>query len=630
MSNTPPPPATPASAPAGNAATQPPGADALIIELAKVLTTLGRADLAGRAQAAAARLRRPSTVVCVVGEFKQGKSSLINSLLGFPVCPVDDDLATSAITMVRYGEQPAAVVRRREGDEKIAEPVPIARVHEFVSESGNPGNVKGVERVEITVPSALLKQGLVVVDTPGMGGLGAGHAAATLAFLPFADGLIFASDASAELSAPEVEFLRRASELCPTVLFVQTKIDLFPNWEKIMSLNKGHMERAGFTIAMVAVSSALRDEALRRKDRALNDLSRVPEVVKHLNDDVVLPAKAIATERSVGDALSIISQLTSGLQAEKAAAADPESAAAAVAAFDVAKTRLEYLRGPAAKWSVLVGDRVSDLSTNVTFQFRGATRQISRMMDERIEVLSKGDEWDELARYLQTVVADEVTKVFVQLEQGRSSVRDEVIELMHDEDLTIGTESRGVSPFDLSDLWSDKELDPTLSKGKKVLGVSLTTIRGAQGGVMMFGMLGSFLPTAAGVLLMSNPVLLGVGALFGSMGLAEDRKKKVAARRQAARSQVRQFMDDVQFEVGNKISALVRDIQRDLRDEFGERLAELVRTCTESATRVQQDSQKSAAERKERVTELDTSLKSFTRLQSALAAVKTAPAGGPT
>ena len=606
---------------------QPAGADDLIIELAKVLTTLGRTDLAGRAQAAAARLRRPSTVVCVVGEFKQGKSSLINSLLGYQVCPVDDDLATSAITLVRYGEQPAAVVRRREGDDKIAEPVAIARVHEFVSESGNPGNVKGVERVEITVPSALLKQGLVVVDTPGMGGLGAGHAAATLGFLPFADGLIFASDASAELSAPEVDFLRRATELCPTVLFVQTKIDLFPNWERVMGLNRGHMERAGFAIPMVAVSSSLRDEALRRKDRPLNELSRVPEVVKHLNDDVVQPAKATATDRSIADALSIISQLTAGLQAERAAAANPDGARAATEALDAAKARLEYLRGPAAKWSVLVGDRVADMSTAVNFQFRGATRQISRMMDERIEVLTKGDEWDELARYLQTVIADEVTKVFVQLEEGRNAVRGEVIALMRDEDLSIGEHTNGVSPFDLGDLWSGKDLDPAQSGRKKAVGVGLTTIRGAQGGVMMFGMLGSFLPTAAGVLLMSNPVLLGVGALFGSMGLAEDRKRKVAARRQAARSQVRQFLDDVQFEVNNKISALVRDIQRDLRDEFGDRLAELVRTCTESATRVQEDSKKSAAERQARVAELDTSLKSFTRLQSGLTALQGTTAG---
>ena len=55
-----------------------------------------------------ARLRRPATVVCVVGEFKQGKSSLVNALLGQAVCPVDDDLATSAITLVRYAAEASA------------------------------------------------------------------------------------------------------------------------------------------------------------------------------------------------------------------------------------------------------------------------------------------------------------------------------------------------------------------------------------------------------------------------------------------------------------------------------------------------------------------------------------------
>ena len=84
-----------------------------ILETAQALQQLERPDLAERVSAAAARLRRPSTVVCVVGEFKQGKSSLVNALLGQNVCPVDDDLATSAITLVRWAEEAGAVVRRK-------------------------------------------------------------------------------------------------------------------------------------------------------------------------------------------------------------------------------------------------------------------------------------------------------------------------------------------------------------------------------------------------------------------------------------------------------------------------------------------------------------------------------------
>ena len=97
--------ASPATQPAG--ANAPAGVEGVVIELVKVLQKLERPDLAQRATAAAARLERPNTVVCVVGEFKQGKSSLVNGLLGRTICPVDDDLATSAITLVRYGDEPA-------------------------------------------------------------------------------------------------------------------------------------------------------------------------------------------------------------------------------------------------------------------------------------------------------------------------------------------------------------------------------------------------------------------------------------------------------------------------------------------------------------------------------------------
>ena len=609
----------PASQPAAAAAA--PGPDALILELGKVLQQLGRNDLAGRAAVAAARLRRPSTIVCVVGEFKQGKSSLVNALLGQQVCPVDDDLATSAITLVRYAEQPGAIVRRREDGKALDDPIPVTDLQQWVSESGNPRNLKGVERVEVTVPSPFLKQGLVIVDTPGMGGLGAGHAAATLSFLPFADGLIFVSDASAELSAPELEFLRRAIELCPTVLFAQTKIDLFPNWQKIVDLNRGHLDRHGVNIPIVPVSSSLRTAALSRKDRALNEQSHVPELVQHLGDDVVGPAKANATTRSIDDARSIIAQITAGLQAERSVIDDPANAAAGVASLEEAKSRIEYLRGPGAKWSVLVGDRITDLSNKVSFHLRGSMREIQRLMDERVEVLSKGDEWDELARYLQTVVADEVTNAFVSLEQGRNAVRGEVIELMRDEDLGLSDRRSVVNEVSISDLWQGKALDQVVAGGKKAFNVGLTTVRGAQSGIMMFGMMGSFLPTAAGVLIASNPVLLGVGALFGSIGLAEDRKRKVAARRQAARSQVRQFLDDVQFEVNNQISTVVRDVQRDLRDEFGDRLAELLRTFTEAATRAQQEMQKSQTERQARSKQLETALAGLTKLDAAMAKV---------
>ena len=180
-------------------------------------------------------------------------------------------------------------------------PVPVDELDQWVSESGNPGNHKQVERVDIVVPSTLLLDGLVLVDTPGMGGLGAGHAAATLAFLRFADALVLVSDATSELTAPELDFLGEALEWCPSAMLVQTKIDLAANWQRVVELNQGHIARLGLHLPMVAVSSTLRQAAFDRRSRSLNDRSGFPGLINALTAEVAAPSKARALARSAAD-----------------------------------------------------------------------------------------------------------------------------------------------------------------------------------------------------------------------------------------------------------------------------------------------------------------------------------------
>ncbi len=579
--------------------------ESAIAELLTLLAANQRADLIDRVNAASARLKRPSTILCVVGEFKQGKSSLVNALLGSAACPVDDDLATSAITLVRYGDEPGAVVRRTVDGQAVAERVAIEDLSSWCSERGNPENHKGVQRVELAMPSAMLKQGLMIVDTPGMGGLGAGHAAATMAFLPFADGLVLVSDASAELSAPELDFMRRATELCPLVMFAQTKIDLYPAWQRIVDINRAHLAKLG-EIPIVAVSSKLRLDAIARKDRELNVDSRFPEMIQVVGERVVAPAKDSARARSANDVAQIASMLRNGLQQEAALLADPTKIQASVDELNAAKERLDHLRGPGAKWSTVLADRVTDLSAAVMHNFRGAMRAIMRDCDERAEQLGGGDQWDELVRDLQTDTASAVTDAFVAIEQGRQAIRADIAMLLQDEQ--IGSEGRARrlgDDIDISDFWRDKAIDPEGDKkGKLALQKGLTGLRGAQGGMMMFGMLGQFLPGTAAVLFASNPVLLGAGAVFGGFQLAEDRKRRVTQRRQAARTQIRQFADDVQFELGDQITSLVRDLQRSLRDEISGRLAELQRTYTETAQRAQETAKRTQEQQQQRSAEV--------------------------
>jgi len=86
-----------------------------LVDLAlKATTAYKRPDLATRLQATRKRLADPDVRVLVVGEFKQGKSQLVNALVNAPVCPVDDDVATAVPTVVRNAKT-TTVTLVREG-----------------------------------------------------------------------------------------------------------------------------------------------------------------------------------------------------------------------------------------------------------------------------------------------------------------------------------------------------------------------------------------------------------------------------------------------------------------------------------------------------------------------------------
>jgi len=78
-----------------------PDAVALVDLALKATSAYGRPDLGRRLQATRSRLADPNVRVLIVGEFKQGKSQLVNALVNAPVCPVDDDIATAVPTVVR-------------------------------------------------------------------------------------------------------------------------------------------------------------------------------------------------------------------------------------------------------------------------------------------------------------------------------------------------------------------------------------------------------------------------------------------------------------------------------------------------------------------------------------------------
>ncbi len=186
----------------------------------------GRDDLASIPAAALERLRTPDNTVVVLGEFKQGKSSLVNALLGTTVCGVDDDIATAVPTLLRYGDPPSAAAVHVDDThtEQIREPLTIDAVSGIVLDPAcDPHGPPRPSWVEVSLPRKLLGAGMAVIDTPGLGGLPSAHGAAALATLRGADGVLFVSDASQELTATELDYLALALARCPTAAVVEPK-----------------------------------------------------------------------------------------------------------------------------------------------------------------------------------------------------------------------------------------------------------------------------------------------------------------------------------------------------------------------------------------------------------------------
>jgi len=168
-------------------------------------------------------LQNPPIDVAVLGQFKAGKSSFLNSLLGQNVLPVGAIPVTTAITRLQYGERERAVVQHFNG--KKTE-IPLADIVEFTSEAGNPGNEKNVAIVDIELPSLQKYPGVRLVDTPGLGSIFKYHEATSESWLPAVGTALLAVSSARPLSQHDLDLIRELTSHTPNIILLLTKADL--------------------------------------------------------------------------------------------------------------------------------------------------------------------------------------------------------------------------------------------------------------------------------------------------------------------------------------------------------------------------------------------------------------------
>jgi hypothetical protein len=123
-----------------------------------------RPDFARRAQRLADRIATQRFHIAVLGDFKRGKSTLVNALIGQPLLPSGVVPLTTVATEVHFGSEQTTVFFA-DGRRRIVAPDALG---DYVTERGNPSNIKRVDRVEVGVDAVSGAPGLVLVDTPGI------------------------------------------------------------------------------------------------------------------------------------------------------------------------------------------------------------------------------------------------------------------------------------------------------------------------------------------------------------------------------------------------------------------------------------------------------------------------------
>ncbi len=165
----------------------------------------------------------------VLGEFNHGKSTFVNAMLGQDVLPTGITPTTASINHVVYADKPAARVVLTSGESRVIDP---GHLKDWVTVAG--GHAAEVAYVELGFPSELLRNNVVLVDTPGVNDLNEQRAEVTYGYVPRADAVVFLLDAGQALKDSEREFLRsRVLEAArDRLIFVLGKIDLLSADEK--------------------------------------------------------------------------------------------------------------------------------------------------------------------------------------------------------------------------------------------------------------------------------------------------------------------------------------------------------------------------------------------------------------
>jgi len=265
--------------------------------------------------------RTSSVDVAVVGRFKSGKSSLVNSIVGRAILPVGYLPATAVITRIQQGRRDRVTVTHLSG---TAETVDFEAIPGFVTESGNPRNERQVKVVDIELAELPGLKGVRLVDTPGLGSAFGHNTETSLSWLPKVGIAFLTISVESPLSEQDLQLLSDLHRHCPEIAVILTKVDLVPQDhlpEIIDFIRRRVFEELGLEPGIIPYSMRPGFESLRQDFRLLvekeiagNAAEKAGEILRYkfnallgsLREILVVAVKAAESGQAARDQLMLL------------------------------------------------------------------------------------------------------------------------------------------------------------------------------------------------------------------------------------------------------------------------------------------------------------------------------------
>lgn len=560
----------------------------LLAELAGIAEETGDAQAAALLRRELARSRAHTARVVVVGEKKRGKSSLINALLRRPdLLPVDVDIATGVHIAVAHHPEPVA--RAFTDDDPQGRPIGLEQIAEYGALDPVTATMAHPEvtRLEIGLPEPLLRAGLILVDTPGVGGLVTGHGALTLAALAHADALLFVVSGASELTASECRFLERAAERIANVVFVLTQTDKYPRWRDTLArsqeLIREHAPRFA-DMPWYAVSSRLRLDAHRARLAGDLDTAAVREersgfgpLEKALGERIAGAAQALRERNCRYVARRVLDKLVADQQDRlRSLVHDPALQAAITAGRD----RLEALQAEDASWRSHLAEGFKRLDRDLNRAYQRAITDFQATAERRLAQAGP-EEAAEVVRDLEAGVR----ALWEELESTARHGADRIIRKLAADFAADGIDALQVCvpyPARLEDLPAFERTQ--LAEDTSAIAYVERYAPGVSMAYLLSHLVGVGGATAGGGLLASltGPpgLLLAAGGLFGHAMYKRRRVREENARlrtdlQRHLQAVLRQIHAEVPPAVQDGLEQLLRAVEQAVSARIAERRAEL-------------------------------------------------------